>query len=72
MKLKLIKPVVIARHPGLRVGDVFEDKDGSLLEYCVEVKDEPRALNVPTSREPEIESRDPEIRPVKRTKKTSL
>ena len=67
MRLKLIQPVVIAGHPGLGVGDIFEDSDRGLLAFCVEVNDEPvketpRPVVDPfvvENREPELENRDP-------------
>lgn len=75
MKLRLIREgIVVTGHPGLKLGDVFEEtrQPGYIISLGIaeEVKDSPRNLDEPTSREPEIESRDPEIKPVKRTKKT--
>ncbi len=65
MKLRLIKPVVITGHPGIKPGDIFEEKHpGHLLGagYCEEVKDEapPRFVEEIETRTPAIESRDPQ------------
>ena len=75
MKLRLIREgIVVTGHPGLKLGDGFEEtrQPGYIISLGMaeEVKDSPRNLDEPTSREPEIESRDPDIKPVKRTKKT--
>jgi len=67
MRLRLLKSVVVTGHPGVKVGDVFEEKAwaGYLLscKYAEEVKDEPAEI---VTREPEIEHRDPAPKKSKR------
>lgn len=69
MRLKLVKPVSLAGHPGLVVGSIFESDDRSLLEWCVEVEAvAPRFVEEIETRVPVIENRDPQPA-VKRAKK---
>ena len=67
MRLKLTKPVSIAAHPGLRVGDIFESDDRNLLEWCVEVAERPAVVAEVVTREPVVENRDPVPKRLKKT-----
>ena len=68
MKLKLLKACVVAGHPGLKPGDVFETKDslavdlvsGGLAEGVESELRNPKDEQIQT-REPIAETRDPKV-----------
>jgi hypothetical protein len=65
VKLRLLMPVVIGGHPGLKKGDVFEHTKHPQyligMGFCEEVKEEAlKYVEEIATREPEIENRDPQ------------
>lgn len=67
MKIRLLKPITVLDHPGVKVGDVF-DIHAERGEILVRIGDAEAVSEKIQTREPVIENRDPAIELPKRKK----
>ncbi len=75
MTLRLLRPVVVNGHDGLKVGSIFETEDHKArhliaegLAEVVEAKPEPVSIAI-ERRDPEIQNRDPQTQPAQSSRR---